>query len=344
MEEKDARSLSPAAQEVIRIRAVEAALKGMSRAKVAETFKVAPGTISKWKGQYERGGWERLKARPRGHAIGVGRKISPEIESKMRAWVVGSCPDQLRLPFALWTRQAVADLLFDRFGISMPLRSVGRYLSRWGMTPQVPVRRAYERNPTAVKNWLETEFPGIQERAKKEKAQILWGDEMGLRSEHQTGTSFAPKGKTPVVQGSGKRFGLNMLSVIARTGFMSFLIYAKNLTSEVFIDFLGRLISRAGRKIFLIVDSHPCHRSGQTRDWVAAHSGKIELFFLPGYSPDLNPDEYLNHDVKANVFRSGKPRNQRQMTAKLYRYLANLQRKKAKVRSFFQAKTVLYAA
>lgn len=253
------------------------------------------------------------------------------------------CPDQLQLPFTLWTREAVQCLLAKRFKISVSIWTVGRYLKNWGFTPQKPVRQAYERNPKAVQTWLEREYPAIRRRAQREKAEIHWGDEMGLRSDHQAGTTYGRKGKTPVVPGTGKRFGCNMISAITNRGHLSFMVFKQRFTADVMIEFLRRLVRQSHRKVFLIVDGHPVHRSGKVKEWVEKHRSQIRLFFLPGYCPELNPDELLNQDVKTNALGRERPRNQPEMIRKVRSYLRSTQRQPHIVRSYFESEQVAYA-
>jgi transposase len=248
------------------------------------------------------------------------------------------------LPFALWTRDAVRQLIADRFGIRLSVSTIGRYLKRWGFTPQKPLRRAYERDPAAVEEWLDEEYPAIRRQAKRENAEIHWGDEMGLRSDHQTGTSYGRRGQTPVIPGTGQRFRCNMISTITNHGRLTLMVFKKRFTSEVMLQFLRRLLRQAKRKVFLIVDGHPVHRSGKVQRWIEQHARQLRLFFLPGYSPELNPDELLNQDVKSNALGRQRPSNQGEMINDVRSYLRSTQRQPDVVKSYFQHETVHYAA
>jgi transposase len=258
--------------------------------------------------------------------------------------ITDRCPDQLKLPFALWTREAVRDLIVRRFGIRLSVWTVGRYLNRWGFTPQKPLRRAYERDPQAVQHWLTQEYPAIRTYARRQGATIYWGDEMGMRSDHQAGTSYGRRGETPVIPGTGQRFRCNLISAITNRGKLAFMVFDEKFTAFIFILFLKRLIRHAGRKVFLIVDEHPVHVSGRVKRWLARHRRQICLFFLPGYSPDLNPDELLNQDVKSNAVGRRRPRNKREMVGNVRSYLWSTQHRPRKVRAYFQHPKVLYAA
>jgi hypothetical protein len=254
------------------------------------------------------------------------------------------CPDQLRLPFALWTREAVAELIQQRYGIGLSVWTVGRYLRHWGFTPQKPVRRAYERDPEAVRRWLEKEYPAIRRRAKAQGAEIYWGDQMGLRSDHQTGTSYGRRGSTPVLPGTGKRFGCNMISAITNRGQLAFMVFKCRFTAQVMLVFLGRLVRHAGRKVFLIVDGHPVHGAKAVSRWLATHAEQIEMFLLPGYRPELNPDELLNNDVKSNALGRRRPAHQIEMISEVRGYLRGTQRRPDIVINYFQEEHVRYAA
>lgn len=191
------------------------------------------------------------------------------------------CPDQLKLPFVLWTREAVGELLVRRFGVQVSVWTVGRYLRRWGFTPQKPVRRAYERDPEIVRQWLRERYPAIRARAKRDGAEIHWGDEMGLRSDHQAGRSWGRRGQTPVIPGTGKRFGCNMISTITNRGRLYFMVFKERFTERVFIRFLKRLRRQVGRKVVLIVDEHPAHKAGETTRWLKSQEEHLQVYFLP---------------------------------------------------------------
>ena len=235
-------------------------------------------------------------------------------------------------------------LIARRFGISLSIWTVGRYLKRWGFTPQKPLRRAYEQNPEAVKRWLEEDYPAIRRQARAERAEIHWGDEMGMRSDHQAGRSYGRKGQTPVIPGTGKRFGCNMISAVTNRGRLAFMVFKERFTSQVMIEFLRRLIKQNPRKVFLIVDGHPVHRSRCTQRWVHQRRKKIRLFYLPGYSPQLNPDEFLNQDVKTNAVGRQRPKDQPEMMRRVRSYLRSTQRRPQVVRNYFHHEDVRYAA
>ena len=299
MKTRDARSLPAVAQEDLRRKALKAVLDGRTQVEVAKIFGVTRQAVGKWVKAYREGGEKALSAKRRGRPKGVS--LLPRQAAQIARIVVDRHPEQLKLPFYLWTREAVAQLIERKYGIRLSIWTVGRYLARWGFTPQKPVRRAFEKNPEQVRRWLEEEYPAIQRQAKREKAEIHWGDEMGLRSDHAAGRCYGRRGHTPVIPGTGKRFGCNMMSVITNRGRLHFMVSKKRFRWDVFVEFLRRLIRQSKRKIFLIVDGHPVHRSKKVTAWLPDNAGDIRLFFLPGSCPELNPDELLNQDVKGNA-------------------------------------------
>jgi transposase len=254
------------------------------------------------------------------------------------------CPDQLQMPFFLWTREAVRDLMAQRFGVRLSVWTVGRSLRRWGFTPQKPIRRAYERDPEAVRRWLKKQYPAIRGLARRERATIYWGDETGMRSDHQAGRSWGRRGQTPVVPGTGKRFRCNMISALTNRGKLAFMVFSGRFTQTVFLVFLRRLVRHTRRTLFLILDSHPVHVGAHTQRWVKRHRQQIRLFFLPGYSPELNPDELLNQDVKTNAVGRKRPRTAPELVSNVRRFLFSTQRRPQKIRRYFRHPSVRYAA
>jgi transposase len=343
MKTQDARLLSPVAQEDLRRRVVRAVEEqSMSQAEAVRTFGVSRTSVYHWCKAYRDGGSSALKSRPRGRPRRC-RLAGHQAATTVRI-IEDRCPDQLKLPFTLWTRDAVRELIADRFGIELSVWTVGRLLRKWGFTPQKPLRRAYERDPAAVTRWLEEEYPAIRSWAKRENARIYWGDEMGLRSDHQTGTCYGRRGQTPVVAGTGQRFRCNMISAITNQGRLSFMVFKKRFTAEVMIDFMQRLIRQNANKVFLIADGHPVHRSRKARQWVEQHPEDIRLFQLPGYCPELNPDELLNQDVKSNALGRRRPHHQDEMIGDVRSYLRSTQRQPTAVKNYFCEEHVAYAA
>ena len=238
----------------------------------------------------------------------------------------------------------VGALIKKRFGLALSVWTVGRYLRRWGLTPQKPARRVYQQNPEAVQQWLEVEYPEVRKQAKAEGTEIHWGDEMGVRSDYQAGRTWGRKGRTPVVSGTGQRFRCNIISALTNQGTLRFRVFQENFSGEVFIDFLRRLVRDRGKKVYLIVDRHPVHTSRKVQWWVECHQEEIRLVYLPPYSPALNPGEYLNQEVKSDAAGRWGPRTQRKMMDNLRSYLRSTQKCQDVVRRFFHAEPVRYAA
>jgi len=342
MRKRDARGLSSEAQEDLRRRVVAAVRDGMLQREAAKVFGVARGTVNKWSRIHEEGGSKALISGKRGRPR-VAKLPKAERDQTIR-WIVGKCPDQLLLPFALWNREAVQMLLLRKFGLSVSVWTVGRYLREWGLTPQKPVRRAFEQNPKQVQQWLQNDYPAIEKAAKQAGAEIHWGDEMGVRSDHQAGRSYGKRGHTPVIPGTGQRFRFNMISTITNRGRLNFMVFGQEFTAKVFLRFLTRLLRQAKRKIFLVVDRHPVHRSAPVRRWLARHASRVTMFFLPSYSPELNPDELLNQDVKTNAVGRMRPWTQDEMMYDVRSYLRSRQRRPVLVRKYFEGVHVCYAA
>ena len=325
MRVKDARSLSSEAQEALRLRVVKALRDdGMTQVEAARVFHVSRASVNKWSRRHETSGRKALRARRRGRPPGT--RLAPRQAAQTVRWITGRCPDQLRLPFFLWTRDAVRLLLEREFRLRVSIWTVGRYLKSWGLTPQKPVRRAFERDPVAVRHWLESDYPEIAREAKRVGARIFWGDEMGLRSDHQAGRSYGKRGRTPVIPGTGRRFGCNMISAITNRGKLLFMVFTTKFNFAVFLRFLKRLIRQVKGRIFLIVDAHPAHRAAAVKRWMEQHAQKIRLFFLPTYSPELNPDELLNQDVKSNALGRRRPADEWEMMDHVRGYLRSTQR------------------
>jgi transposase len=258
--------------------------------------------------------------------------------------VADGTPDQLKMPYALWTRTAVAQLIEQRFGVVLAVRTMGLYLKRWGFTPQKPMKKAYEQSPAAVRRWLQQDYPAIAARAKAEGAEIHWGDESGLRSDDVRGRSYAPKGQTPVVRVNHKRHGLSVISTVTNKGQMRWKIFAGALNADILIDFLRRLVKGQDRKLFLILDNLRVHHAKPVKAWLAAHKEQIEVFYLPSYSPELNPDEMANADLKQAVTKQAPARTKLQLVKATARHLRSVQKQPARIQSYFLHDPVRYAA
>lgn len=339
----DARKLEPSALQLLRRQAVQAVRDGMSQTEAARTFGASLRAVSKWRRLDREGGLRALKLRRRGRRPGGGRLNARQAE-RIRAMLVGKMPDQLRLPFYLWTRAAVANLIARDYEIEVSLVTVGRYLAAWGLSPQKPVKRAYERNDAAITRWLQQDYPAIARQAKRAKAVIYWGDEMGLRSDHVTGTSYAPVGQTPVIRATGQRFGCNMISAITNKGALAFMVFQGKFKAPVFVAFMQRLLKQVEGNIYLIVDGHPVHRSGEAKRFVDQHKSRLRLIRMPGYCPELNPDELLNQDVKTNGLGKSRPTDRIELMAIVRSHLYRRQKQPQVIKNLFGEEHVRYAA
>lgn len=341
MRSTDIRYMSPEAQDNIRLRVMRVLSRGMSQTEAARIFGVSRQSVNSYDKIRRTQGLQAYRSRRRG--IKTRLDLKPYQSATIVRLITDHCPDQLKLPFMLWTRKAIVMLIQKRFGIKLSVWTVGRYLNHWGFTPQKPVRRAYEQNSQAVRRWLKKEYPAIRALAIKEKATIFWSDETGMRSDHQSGTSFSRRGETPVIPCTGKRFRCNMISAIANRGNLAFMVFKGTFTKPIFLDFIRRLLKQHPHKVFLIIDRHPVHISPIVLQKLNRNP-RLRLYFLPGYSPELNPDELLNQDVKANAVGRMRPKTQQQLISNVRRYLWSTQRRKKKVQQYFQGRHVRYAA
>jgi transposase len=339
----DTRKLEPAAREQLRKTAIRMHGRGQSQITISETLGVRRSTITIWIGKARNG--DGTREAKRGRAVGEFRVLTAAQEHRIRQDIVDKTPDQMKLSFALWNAQAVRAYIKQGFLIDLPIRSVRRYLNRWGFTPQRPLKKAFEQKPEAVKKWLETDYPAIAARAKREGAEIYWGDETAVSSVEHYPRGYAPRGKTPVlVLSQSKRERINLISAVTNRGSMRFMLYRENMTAEVLIRFMQRLLKDAKRKVFLVLDNLRVHHSKAVQVWLQAHAEQIEVFFLPSYSPELNPDEFMNGDLKIKMSASEPARSGEHLRKKVVSHLRSIQSQPHRVRSYFKAKPVAYAA
>jgi len=333
MKKTDGRKVSPQAMEEIRIRAVQCVQAGESPEAVIKTLGFARACIYNWLARYRAGGWHGLRT---GQRSGRPKKlIGPQIK-----WVYKTVrdkdPRQLKFTFALWTRAMVADVIKRQFGIKLSRTSVGRLLRQLGFSCQKPLYRAFQRNPELVKQWKEQVFPQIQKRAKKEGAAIYFQDESGVRSDFHSGTTWALKGHTPIIEATGARFGLNMMAAITPRGQMNFMIVQGTVKSDQICEFLKRLMHGHDNKVFLIWDGHPTHKSKKVKECIAKFDGRLEIFLLPPYSPDLNPIEQLWNHTKGNSVGRKVVNGPNQFKRAVINTLRSLQKLPKKIASFFR--------
>jgi transposase len=344
MDKIDSRTLSVEALNERRRRAVKMRLQGVSLKETAAQCEMSRTTVIAALKAYAAGGWKAVDIERPGRPSGTGRTLTVEQEREVQRLIRDRTPDQLKMVYALWNRQAVAELIRDRYGIKLAVRTMGLYLERWGFTPQKPMKKAYEQSPAAVKKWHEEQYPVIAACAKVEGAEIHWGDETGLRSDDVRGRSYAPQGQTPVVRVNSKRHSLSVISTVTNKGTMRWKIFDGALNSDILIDFLKRLVRDAGRKVYLILDNLRVHHSKPVKAWLAEHKHEIEVFYLPSYSPELNPDEMANADLKQAVTKLAPARTKLQLVKATSKHLRSVQRQPERIKRYFEHEPVRYAA
>ena len=345
MDLEDARTLPASAQEALRRRAVRLVEEqACTQQYAADAVGVARQTVSKWVRACRRGGPAALQSRKRGRDSASQKALTRREEQRIQRMIRDKCPDQLKRPFALWTARAVQELIAREWGKPFALSTVRLYLRRWGFTPQKPLIRVNERCPVRIQRWLATEYPALVRRAKNEGGLILWGNETGVCNQDQIGRSYAPQGQTPVLPTTTKRFSTSMISVVSNRGDLRFMVYEGALNVAAFLRFLRRLIRGRQQKLFLIVDNLKVHHAYKVQAWVAPHHHVLELCFLPPYAPELNPDEYLNNDLKQQLSRRPKPKDQPDLVKQVRATMHALPRQPERTRAYFRAPAVRYAA
>ena len=344
MEKIDARKLSTETQQQLRNQAIRLRGSGKKYKEISEITGISATTICIWYKAYLDGGKSAIQIKKRGRTEGSFRTLTQSQEKEIQKFMRDKCPDQLKFPFALWTRKAVKQAIKEFWNIEMPIRTVGEYLKRWGFTPQRPLKKAYKQNPKAVKAWLTEDYPKITAKAKKENAEIHWGDETGLCNDSYYGRSYAPRGETPEIKVHPRCKRVNLISTVTNQGKVRFMVYKDTMNSQTLIKFMERLIKDSDKKVFLILDNLKVHHSHSVREWVNEHANEIELFFLPSYSPELNPDEYLNCDLKGGVHSKTPARTADELKAKAISHLKKLQKLPGRVKNYFKHPKIAYAA
>ncbi len=331
------------AQEETRFRVAEYLRKKLGTQKQASiVFGITEPGVNKIWAIYKQGGKRALRSKKRG--IQGGNKLKKDQAYQVRQLIKDKLPDQLKLPFGLWTREAVQQLIAIKYGVELSRWQVGRYLKKWGYTPQKPIKKAFEQKPEKVQKWLEQEYPSIKRRAVREKAVIYFGDETGCRSTHQAGRSYAPKGKTPMIMATGKRFTVHMISAISNRGHLQFMLMDAGFNSEVFQTFLEQMIKYSKQKVFFITDNHPAHKTKKPNQWLEDNKKKIEVLFIPAYSPELNPQEYLNQDLKTNIIGKKRAINKEQLKKNINNFMSKRKKDKPQMKKYFHHRNAQYAA
>lgn len=342
---EDGRKMSKEQQSAARRRAMKLLDDGWKQADTAQAVGVHVRTVRQW-GQYRRQhGIKLLLADARGRQVGQGRTLAVQQEHEIQRLIRDKLPDQLKLPFALWTRRAVAQLLEARYGIKLPVRTMGEYLKRWGFTPQKPIKKAYEQQPQAIKQWLAQTYPDIAAQARRDGAEIYWGDQTGVNNQPNAPRGYAPKGQTPTVSQRSKRFGFSVMSAVTNRGSARWMVYKGALNSALLINFMARLLQQAGgRKVYLLLDNLRVHHSAPVKEWLAQHVEQMAVHHLPSYSPELNPDERLNRALKSKLSQLPAPRDERRLHEQTVAQLRSCQKQPAIIRGCFQSTTTSYAA
>jgi transposase len=344
MTKKDARKLTTEAQHLIRIQAVDMVFKhNLTMRKAAKILGVSRQHVGKWCEAFEAGGYDALELGRRGRKPGACQKLEPNQCATVVRIITDNTPDQLKMEFLLWERVAVRKLVFRKFGVVLALRTISDYLKRWGMTPQKPVKQSYEQNEKQVNEWLDVDYPKIREQAKREGAEIFWADETGVQNSDNRGRSFAPKGKTPVIKKPGKRVRVNMISAVTNKGHVRFMVYSDKMNQQKLITFFKRLIKSTKGKVFVIMDNLKVHHGKILKEWASDNSDEIELFYIPSYAPELNPDEYLNRDLKKNVNNKGFAKNLDKLKKNLNSFMRSIQKQPHRVISYFNSSGIRYA-
>ena len=337
----DARRLTHTTLTELRKRGVASIQNDQSPEVVARALGISRATMYGWLARYRDGGWDALQARKRG-----GRQ--PKLNAKAIRWIYQTVteknPLQLKFTFALWTANMIRQLIDKKLGVKLSKASVCRLLVQLGLTPQRPVWRAYQQSPEAVQKWLQEEYPRIRRLARQKKAMIFFGDEAGVRSDHHAGTTWAIKGKTPVVSSTGARFGLNLISAVSAQGEFRFMTVKGRVGAVQFIDFIKRLLHNTTRMVFLIVDGHPAHKAKMVKRFAESVKDRFRLFLLPPYSPELNPDERVWNDLKNNAVGRQSITSPNQLKGAIISHLRLVQKSPDRVRAYFQSETTRYAA
>lgn len=340
----DARELSDDTLQQLRLRALRGIELGYTEVELADLLGVSHVTISRWWTTYQAQGLEALPGGRSGRPRGSGRFLSDEQARQIRSWIDSCSPRELDLPHALWTRRAVGDLIRARLDIDLADRSVGTYLRRWGYTPKQPGRHAKRQDPDEVERWLLDTYPAIERQAERENAEILWTDEVGVQADHHPGRGYARIGERATMEVPAPHIRVNQIAAISNEGTAQFMTYTGSLTAAVFLVFLQRLIAGAPRKVLLIADGLRAHKTPEVQAWVAAHREQIEIFYLPAYSPEMNPVEYLNNDLKGQVNAAGLADDRPALHERVLKFMGRLSQMPQHVISYFLHPWTQYAA
>ena len=345
MEKEDARKQSREVLHARRKQVIRLLKGGVGVMQTAALTGLSWSAVNAARSLHAQAGAGGLKPQARGKKLGSGRRLSVEQEQRLQRIICDQRPEQMKMDFALWSRSAVMVLIERDCGMKLSIRAVGNYLARWGFTPQKPIKKAYEQRPEAVQAWLETQYPDIEAKAKLEGGEIHWGDETALVNTDVRGRSYAPVGKTPVTLAvGGTRHKLSMIATVTNQGKTRWMIIDEAFSSEKLIEFMDALIWDADKKVFLILDNLRVHHSKPVKAWAAERAEKIELFYLPSYSPELNPEERLNADMKHTITSKVPMRTKAKLRAAAVDHMTMLEQTPERVKKYFGDPKVAYAA
>lgn len=326
----------------VRKQVVRLKKQGMKGSEIAEIVGIYETRISQIWTAYQANGFAGIKPLKSGRKKDSGRRLTQKEEAEIRAVIISKTPEQLKMAGFLWTRAKICEYIKRIYHKEIVPQVISRYLKRWGLTCQRPTKRAYGQDIARVEKFKNEVYPAIAKRAKAENADIYWGDETGIDNTSNFERGFVPKGQPPILPVETKRERLNMILAITNKGSVRFMIYEQTMTRQILLDFLRRLVKNAPRKIFLILDNLRVHHGKIVAAWLAKNMDKIEVFFLPPYSPEINSDEYLNHALKMDVHSGKLPRTKKNIRHKVESFMRRLQHRRDSVEAFFRHKRLVY--
>jgi transposase len=340
----DARELSDEVLEALRLRALRGCQLGLTETQVAQVFGVARETVCRWWSAFADQGVQALPQRRTGRPPGSGRALTDSQAERIQHLLRTHQPEELGVASPLWTRRAVAELIRREFDLVLAVRTVGRYLARWGFTAKRPRRHSRDQDPDEVKEWLEETYPAIAERADREGATIYWGDETGAAADHLPAVGYAPRDQPATIDVPDRHIRASQISAVSNTGEVRFMTYTQAMSAALFLVFLERLLRSTTGKVFLIVDRLRAHMTPTVQEWAAEHRERIEVFYLPRYAPEVNPDEYLNNDLKGPVNKAGLPHDAEEVRSRIQQFMRRLLHLPEHVMQYFCHPSVQYAA
>jgi transposase len=340
----DARQLSDEVLEALRLRALRGCELGFTEADVADLLGVRRETVSRWWSAYASAGLDAVPGDRTGRPVGSGRTLSDEQANRIQRLIDDNSPEDLGIACPLWSRRAVRDLINKECAVRMPARTVGEYLRRWGYTAKRPRRHARKQDPQEVRQWLQATYPAIAARAEQEGGVVYWCDETGVAADEHPRLGYAREGQPATVEVPDTHIRMNLISAISNAGAVRFMTYKGTMNAALFLVFLGRLLRCSTKKVFLIVDRLRAHETAGVAEWVEAHKGQIEVFYLPRRAPELNPDEYLNNDLKGAVNDAGLPDSKEDLRSRIQAFMRRLLLLPDHVRNYFCHPCVQYAS